>query len=144
MVPMQQVVAALIYPFRVGFWVSSFLAGLALVLTFSGIYGVMAYLVSKRTKEIGIRIALGATTCDVLRTIMAQSLRVAALGMAAGVVLALAVSRMLASVLVVVNTFDFLGYIGGVALAAAAAAAASYLPARRAARVDPATTLRFE
>jgi predicted permease len=144
MVPMQEVVAALIYPFRVGFWVSSFLGGLALVLTFSGIYGVVAYLVSQRTKEIGIRIALGATTRDVLRTIMAQSLKVAALGMAAGVVLALAVSRMLASVLVVVNTFDFLGYIGGVALAAAAAAAASYLPARRAAPVDPATTLRFE
>jgi len=114
------------------------------VLTFSGIYGVMAYLVSQPTKEIGIRIALGATTRDVLRTIMTQSLRVAAFGMASGVLLALAVSRILASVLVMVDTFDLLGYTGGVVLAAAAAAAASYLPARRAAPVDSATTLRFE
>jgi ABC-type antimicrobial peptide transport system permease subunit len=75
---------------------------------------------------------------------MAQSLRVAAFGMAAGVIFALALSRILASVLVIVNTFDLLGYIGGVALAAVAAAAAAYLPARRAAQVDPATTLRFE
>jgi ABC-type antimicrobial peptide transport system permease subunit len=135
-----------VYPFRVSFWISSLLGMLALVLTVSGIYGVMSYLVSQRTKEIGIRMALGANTAAVLWMVVKQSMKMAALGITAGVLLAAGVSRLLASQMemILVNPFDVMAYAGGVMLVILAAVAASYIPSRRAAQIDPGTTLRFE
>src|ERR1700730_1060053 len=142
--PMDQAFAVNVYPFRVASWVGSALGGLALLLTLSGIYGVLSYLITQRTKEIGIRMALGATTGGVTRLVLKQSGRLAVIGIGLGTALALGVSRMFASHLVFINTFDLLAYSGGVLLVAAAALAAAYFPSRRAARIDPVTTLRYD
>jgi ABC-type antimicrobial peptide transport system permease subunit len=133
-----------LYPFRMAAWIGSALGGLALVLTLSGIYGVLSYLITQRTKEIGIRMALGATTGGVIRLVLRQSGRLALIGIGLGTVLALVVSRLLASQMVLVNTFDLLAYSGGMLLVAAAALIAAYIPSRRAARIDPLTTLRYD
>ncbi len=142
--PMGQYVALGVYPFQVASWVGSALGGLALALTLSGIYGVLSYLITQRTKEIGIRMALGATTGRVTRLVLRQSGRLAAIGIGLGTALALGVSRAFASHLVFVNTFDLLAYAAGVLLVAAACFVAAYLPSRRAARIDPVTTLRYD
>jgi predicted permease len=143
-VPMEQAVALQVYPFRAASWIASFLGGLALVLSLSGIYGVLSYLVSQQTKEIGIRMALGATTSSVIRIVLKQSMKLAAIGIAIGATLALGVSRLFASQLQNVNTFDALAYFGSIAVALAAALAAAYVPSRRAASVDPVTALRCD
>ncbi|HEV8147828.1 MAG TPA: ABC transporter permease [Bryobacteraceae bacterium] len=142
--PMDQVLAIQIYPFRVAFWVSSFLGGLALALTISGIYGVMAYLVGQRSKEIGIRMAMGASAVRILRLVLGQTLRLTLVGLAIGVAAALGVSRLFASQLEMVNLFDQLAYAGGIALVFAAALIASLVPSRRAVKVDPVTALRCD
>ena len=141
---MDQAFALSVYLFRVGSWLGSLLGGLALALTLSGIYGVLSYLVSQRTKEIGIRMALGATIGTVTRLVMMQSMRLAVVGIVFGTALALGVSRFLASHLVFMNTFDLLAYAVGVLLVMAAALGAAYFPSRRAARIDPVTTLRYD
>jgi predicted permease len=143
-IPMQDVLDVTLYPFRVASWISSMLGGLAMILTLSGIYGVMSYLVSQRTKEIGIRIALGATPANVIQMVLKQSMRLAMVGMAIGILLALGVSRIFASHLVMMNTFDGLAYAGGISLVVASAATAAFYPSRRAAQIDPATTLRCD
>jgi predicted permease len=142
--PMEQVLAVQFWPFRVAFWISGVLAGLALALTVSGIYGVMSYLVGQRTKEVGIRMALGATTGAVIQIVLSQAMKLSLCGVGIGVALALGVSRIFASQLVMINTFDDLAYIAGVILVMMSAVAASYFPCRRAARVDPASTLRCD
>jgi hypothetical protein len=142
--PMDQYFALGVYPLQVASWVGSALGGLALALTLSGIYGVLSYVITQRTKEIGIRMALGATTGTVTRLVLRQSGRLAVVGIGLGTVLALGVSRLFASHLVFVNTFDGLAYAAGVLLVAAACFAAAYLPSRRAARIDPVTTLRYD
>jgi predicted permease len=141
---MDQSFALSVYLFRVGSWFGSLLGGLALALTLSGIYGVLSYLVSQRTKEIGIRMALGASIGAVTRLVMMQSMRLAVVGIGLGTALALGVSRFLAAHLVFVNTFDLLAYAAGVFLVVAAAIGAAYFPSRRAARIDPVTTLRYD
>jgi predicted permease len=141
---MDHLFALNIYPFRIGSWLGSLLGGLALLLTLSGIYGVLSYLVSQRTKEIGIRMALGASIGAVTRLVMMQSMRLAVVGIGLGTALALGVSRFLASHLVFVNTFDWLAYATGVFLVVAAALGAAYFPSRKAARIDPVTTLRYD
>jgi hypothetical protein len=141
---MNQALELNVYPFRVASWVGSVLGGLALLLTLSGIYGVLSYLITQRTKEIGIRMALGATTDAVARLVLKQSGRLALIGICIGSALSLGVSRVMSSHLVFVNTFDVLAYGGGIVLVAAAALAAAYVPSRRAARIDPVTTLRYD
>jgi predicted permease len=133
-----------VYPFRVGSWIGSLLGGLALLLTLSGIYGVLSYLVTQRTKEIGIRMALGATTGNVTRLVMGQSGRLAAVGILVGTGLALGVSRWFAAHLVFINAFDLFAYAGGGLLVVAASLGAAYIPSRRAARINPVTTLRYD
>jgi ABC-type antimicrobial peptide transport system permease subunit len=123
---------------------SSAIGILALILTLSGIYGVLSNIVSQRTKEIGIRMAMGATSRAVTGLVLRQSMRLAIIGTLAGGVLALGISKILASVLVMINTFDAAAYIGGVSLVLAACAAAAYFPSRRASRIDPLTTLRYD
>ena len=116
----------------------------ALMLAAIGIYGVIAYSVGQRTREFGIRMSLGAKRFDVLRLVVRQGLVLAAVGIAAGLAGALALTRLLSKLLFAVNATDPLTFIGVTALLGAVAAAASFLPAWRATRVDPAIALRCE
>jgi predicted permease len=118
--------------------------GLALVLASLGIYGVLSYLVSRRTKEIGIRLALGATRGDVMRLILGHGMRLTIAGIGIGLAAAWALTRSLSSLLVGVSPHDPATFAGIVSLLAAIAFVASYLPGRRATTVDPAITLRYE
>jgi putative ABC transport system permease protein len=141
---MDEVVAASRSPRRVRMLLLSLFAALALALACVGIYGVMAYLVAERTHEIGIRMALGADRRDVLSLIVGQGLKLAGAGVAAGLLLAAGLSRFLSTVLYGVGTTDALTFAGVAALLIALAAAATYLPAWRATRVDPVTSLRTQ
>jgi putative ABC transport system permease protein len=114
----------------------------ALLVALMGVYGVGSYLVSQRTKEIGIRLAVGAQTGDVVRMIAGEGLRVILAGAAVGVAGALALARVLASMLFGVSAADLPTFIGVAGLVVAAGLLACYVPARRAARVDPVTALR--
>jgi predicted permease len=117
---------------------------LALVLATMGLYSVMMYSVSQRTREIGIRMALGAQVRDVLKLVVQQGIRMALIGIALGLAIALALTRVLANLLLGVGTTDAVTFVGVVALLIAVALMACYLPARRAARVDPLVALRDE
>jgi ABC-type antimicrobial peptide transport system permease subunit len=119
-------------------------AGIALVLGAVGIYGVLAYVVTQRRMEIGVRMALGARSAQVRNMVLAQSLQLAAAGIAIGLVAALAFTRLLASLLHEVSPTDPVTFAAVSGLLVAVAAAASYLPATRAARVEPMRTLRGE
>jgi predicted permease len=143
-IAMDDAVALMVYPFRVTSWVAGFLAGVALLLTVTGIYGVMSYLVSQRTKEIGIRVALGANGWEIVRMVVRQSGRLAALGATIGAGLALAVAPVFAHQIEAIQPYDWVPYAATVSVVAAAALAASYGPARRAVGVDPLRTLRCD
>lgn len=119
-------------------------AGLALVLSIVGLYGLMAYSVTQRTNEIGIRMALGARPQDVLKMVISQGMRLASLGMLIGLACALAVGRVLASMLYQVKPTDGLTLTLASIGLACVALAANYIPARRAAKVDPMVALRYE
>jgi putative ABC transport system permease protein len=122
----------------------SIFATVALLLAAVGIYGVMSYSVSRRTNEMGVRIALGAQATDVMMLILKQGLTVAALGMAVGIAAALALTRLMSSLLFGVSATDPFAF-GAVAIALMIVAlVACYIPARRATRVDPMTALRNE
>ena len=142
--PLDEVLATMQYPFRVAFWIESFLAGLALVLTVSGVYGVMSYAVSQRSKEIGIRIALGAGSGAVVRMVVAQSMRMAGIGAALGGAAALMLAPLFANRMQAVRPYDPVAYVLGLALVIGASLAASALPGRRAVRIDPVITLRCD
>ena len=114
------------------------------VLTLTGIYGVVSYFVTQRTKEIGIRVALGATTHTVVGMVLKQSLRLTAIGTVVGTGLAIGMSRLLASRLVFMRVFDAAAFAAGVLLVASTALAAGYIPSRRAAQIDPIQTLRYD
>jgi ABC-type antimicrobial peptide transport system permease subunit len=117
---------------------------LALALASIGMSGVFAYIVRQRTREIGIRMALGARTAQVIRLVLTSNLRALTFGLVVGIGGAVASTRLLASMLNGVSPIDPLAYAGVFALLITAAAAASAIPARRAARVDPVTALRWE
>lgn len=119
-------------------------AGLALLLSAIGLYGVLAYTVQQRTREIGVRMALGALPRDVLRMVVGQGAKALALGLAVGVIGALALTSIMAKLLFGVRPYDPLTYASVVVLVAGVAVTASYIPARRAARVDPMVALRTE
>ncbi len=119
-------------------------AGLALVLAAVGIYGVVSYTVAQRTRELGIRVALGAAASTVRRLVLGQGMTVVAIGIAIGTAASFALTRVLRASLFGVGTTDAVTLAGVAALLAAVAAAACWLPARRAARVDPVVALRAE
>ncbi len=119
-------------------------AAMGLVLGGLGIYGVLSYLVTQRTREIGVRVALGAKEGAVLRMIVGKGLRLAALGVVIGIILALAVTRVMQGVLYGVNATDPLTFAGVGVFLLAVAAMASWIPARRATKVDPLVALRAE
>jgi predicted permease len=132
------------------FWMSMILGGLALLLTVSGLYSVLSYLVEQRTKEIGVRIALGASSQRVTQLIFAQSTRPVLFGLLAGAALAASLARLLlateagAMLSVIVRVTDPVAYLSSLLVIVVACLLAAWIPASRAAKVDPMKTLRQE
>jgi ABC-type antimicrobial peptide transport system permease subunit len=123
---------------------AGFFSLLALVLACIGLYGLLAYEVARRTREIGIRMALGAQRGDVLRQVVKQGLVLALIGAVVGVGVALGVTRYLKAMLYDVQAYDPMTIVVVVALLIVVALAACWIPARRATRVDPMVALRYE
>jgi putative ABC transport system permease protein len=119
-------------------------AGVAMVLAAIGIYGVISYSVTQRTREIGIRMALGAQKTQMLGMVLRQSLTLVVVGIAIGFLVALGATRVMTTLLYGVGANDFSTYAIVIALLGAAALLASYVPARRAMKVDPMVALRYE
>jgi predicted permease len=140
----QDLADARVYPFQAMSWAAGVIGGIALVLTISGIYGVLAYAVARRTKEIGIRMALGESAARVVGVILKQSMRLCAIGLGIGLTLAVALSRALASTLVMMDTFDVAAFSAGIVIVTAACLVAAVYPARRAAGVEPVVALRVD
>ena len=129
---------------RFGMWLLTLFGGLTLALAVIGVYGLVTYLVTQRTKEIGIRMALGAAAHDVAALFLGIGLRLSLAGALVGLIGALALSRFLQALLFEVSSADPLTYAVMTGALTAAALLACYLPARRATRIDPATTLRTD
>jgi ABC-type antimicrobial peptide transport system permease subunit len=137
-------IAATLYPMRVGATLLSGAGSIAMLLAAIGLYGVIAYSVARRTREIGIRMALGAARRQVVRMVMRQGLTVAGAGLLIGSVIGLLVTRALSGVLYGVSATDPFAWAGAVGVLLSAATLANLIPASRAARVDPNAALRSE
>jgi len=144
--PLEEVRTLQVYPFMAASWVGSALGAIALVLSVAGLFGVLTYTLTQRSREIGIRMALGATAGTVVRMVLRQTASLAGFGACAGLAGAFVLLQILGTTvrLKAVSLIDGAAFAAGLALVAAAAGVAAYHPARRAARVDPAQTLRAD
>jgi putative ABC transport system permease protein len=144
--PLDEALAMQMFPLRVASWIGSLLSVIALALSVSGLYGVVSYGLSQRTREIGIRMALGATAAAVVRLVMAQSARLVAVGAGIGLIVSFAVLATLRAVVRLdnVSIVDGSAFAFSLATIAAAAGLAAYFPARRATHIEPSETLRAE
>jgi putative ABC transport system permease protein len=142
--PMDEVITEALWQRRLWGALFALFAGVGLLLAAVGIYGVMSYLVSQRTREIGVRMALGAQTGAVLRLVVGQGLKVVVIGVVIGLLAALALSRLMKSLLFDVAATDPLTFAAVSLLLVCVAAVACFIPARRAAKIDPIIALRDE
>jgi predicted permease len=142
--PMSAVLGSSLFAARMGALLLAIFGLLALLLAAVGLYGVMSYTVSRRTREIGIRMALGAQTGNVLRLVLKEGMSLVVGGVAGGLIVAAAVTRLLASFLYGVSPLDLATFAGIPLVLGLVALLATYLPARRATKVDPMIALRYE
>jgi ABC-type antimicrobial peptide transport system permease subunit len=127
------------------YWVAAALGVIALLLTVTGVYGVLAYVVAQRRREFGIRMALGAGASSVVALVLRHSLRLALVGSGIGLILAFGVSRLLRLAFWrLVGSFDLPGFLGGPAIVIIACLVAAYIPSRRAASANPVDALRAD
>jgi predicted permease len=141
---MEKIIAGSLAARRFSMILLGIFAALALALACIGVYGVISYLAGQRTHEIGLRMALGAKRADVLRLVLGHSAKMALLGIALGLAASLSLTHLMAKLLYGVSAYDPLTFLAVAALLILVALAASYLPARRATRVDPMIALRYE
>jgi predicted permease len=141
---MHEVVAANTHDATIQTFLLGTFAILALILAAIGLYGVMSYLVGRRTREIGVRMALGARQANVLRLILMEGTKLTLVGMLVGTIAALALTRWMSSLLYGVGPEDPLAFTSAAAILAVIALAAYYIPARRATKIDPVVALRYE
>jgi predicted permease len=142
--PMSAVLGSSLFAARMGALLLAIFGLLALLLAAVGLYGVMSYTVSRRTREIGIRMALGAQTGNVLRLVLKEGMTLVVGGVTGGLIVAAAVTRLLASFLYGVSPLDLVTFAGIPLVLGLVALLATYLPARRATKVDPMIALRYE
>jgi putative ABC transport system permease protein len=142
--PLTQITGERVAPRRLSVILLSILAGIALVVAALGTYGVMAYMVTGRTQEMGLCRALGATPRDVLRLVLSQGMRVALVGVLIGMVASLALARVVRPLLFGVNASDPITFASVSGLLTAVAAVACYIPARKAMELDPIAAVRHE
>jgi hypothetical protein len=143
--PLTEALALQRYPVMVASWIGLLLSAIALVLSVSGLYGVVTYGLSQRQKEIGIRMALGATSQAIVRLVLSQSARLVAIGAGIGLTLSFSVLGGLRALIDLKNfsMLDPVAFAAAVLILGAAAAAAAYVPSRRATRIDPSEALRM-
>jgi putative ABC transport system permease protein len=141
---MEHIVAGAVARQRFSMLLLGIFAGLALILAAVGIYGLMSYTVAQQTREIGIRMALGAKRSDVLVMTIKQALKLVGIGLVCGLVVAFALTRVMASLLFGISATDPLTFVSIALVLLAVAALASYLPALRATRIDPMLALRAQ
>jgi putative ABC transport system permease protein len=141
---MQELIANSVQRRRFSMLLLAVFAAVAMVLAAIGLYGVMSYSVAQRTKEIGIRMALGARRPDVVALVVKQGMMLVLMGIVAGTVLSLAMTRLIAGMLFGISATDPLTFAGVAMLLGVVAFFANYLPARRGASVDPMVALRYE
>jgi len=142
--PMKRMIYESVAQPRFRTWLIGIFSFVALLLACIGIYGVMSYTVTQRSREMGVRMALGAARADVLRLVLGNALTMALSGIGVGLVLSLVITRLLRTLLFGVSTHDPATFIVVPLVLAAVALLASYWPARRATRVDPMVSLRYE
>lgn len=141
---MKQLLADDLVEFRVGAQVAAAMGAVGLILAVVGVYGIVSFSAAQRTREIGIRMALGGSAGDVVRLILKQGVRMVIIGLAVGVLAALGITRVMTGFLVGVSPSDPLTYATVIVLLTAVALLACWIPARRATRVDPGVALRYE
>ena len=140
----EQYMALPLFPARTVGWLLGVSGILAVVMTTIGLFGVIAYMASQRTHEIGVRMALGARQSDVVKLVMRQGLRVTIVGLSIGIVAAFAASRLLAPVLYGIDANDPITMVAVIMSLTVIALTACYLPARKAMNIDPSVALRYE